>query len=146
MLAYASMTLLFGVLVTVHVSMNARVGSLIGSPALANAVFWGVGFAVSAALAVFRGAGAPVAALVRVPPFLFAAGLLGSFLALFNTWIIPKVGIAVFSLLIILGQLLASWLFSVYGVLGTPREAVSAAKLGGLLLSAAGTVLFLLAK
>ena len=146
MIAYIVLTLLFGAVVTVHVSMNARVGSLLGSPVLANAVFWGVGFAASAAAAFVRGASLPWSGLSRIPPALFAAGFAGSLLALFNTWIIPKVGITVFSLLIILGQLAASCALSRLGLFGLPAESQSPAKLLGLALAAAGATLFLLAK
>ncbi len=147
MIAYIALTLFFGVVVTVHVSMNARIGTIVGSPVLANAVFWGIGFVSAVAVAFVRGgAGLPWGGLGRVPPVLFAAGLAGSALALFNTWIIPKVGITVFSLLLILGQLATSAFLSRYGLLGVPVEAPSAAKLGGLALAAAGATVFLVAK
>lgn len=147
MIAYIALTLFFGVVVTVHVSMNARIGTIVGSPVLANAVFWSVGFASSVAVVLVRGgAKLPWDGLGKVPPVLFAAGIAGSALALFNNWIIPKVGITAFSLLLILGQLATSSLLSRYGLLGVPVEAPSIAKLGGLALAAAGAAVFLLAK
>lgn len=146
MVAYIALTLLFGAVVTLHVAMNARLGALVGSPVLANAVFWGVGFAASLAIAASRLGQLPWPGLARVHPGLFAAGLLGSVLALFNTWIIPKVGISVFSLVIILGQLLASCALARYGLLGVPLESPSPLRLGGLALAVTGAIVFLAAK
>jgi transporter family-2 protein len=139
-------TLIFGFLVTIHISMNARVGTLAGSAVLSNAVFWLVGCATSLSIAFVRLSADSLAPLARVPPALFLAGVIGGGLALFNTWMIPRIGIAAFSLLIILGQLSASAILSRTGFLGAMVEPMPFSRLAGLALVAVGTGLFLFTK
>ena len=146
MMLHIGLTMFFGVLVTLHVSMNARVGTLTGSPATANLIFWIVGAATSALMSFLRPGGAELGALTKVPPALLLAGIIGSSLALFNTWIIPRLGIAAFSLLIIVGQLGASALMTRTGFMGTAVEALSPQRILGLALAAAGAGLYLLGK
>lgn len=139
-------TLIFGVLVTVHISMNARVGTITGSAALANAVFWLVGAVTSVGLAFSQLSAAPLATLARVPPVLLLTGVLGGTIALFNTWMIPRLGIAAFSLLIIFGQLSASAILARTGFLGAMIEPMPIVRLAGLALVGVGTCLFIFVK
>lgn len=146
MIANIALSLIFGVLITLHISMNARAGTLAGSAALVNAVFWLVGAVSSVAFALPQLAAAPIAALSRVPPVLLLSGVIGGGVALFNTWMIPRIGIAAFSLLIILGQLCSSAILARTGFLGAVIEPIGLSRLAGLALVAGGTALFLFGK
>ena len=146
MIVHIALTIFFGVLVSIHVAMNARVGILTGSPATANLIFWIVGAATSAGIAFLRPGGIDPSTLGKVPPTLLLAGIIGSSLALFNTWMIPRIGIAAFSLLIILGQLGTSAVMTRTGFLGTAVQTLPPSRILGLLLVAGGTALFMTGK
>ncbi len=143
MIANIALSLVFGVLITVHISMNARAGTLAGSAAVVNVAFWIVGAVSSAVLALPQLGAAPLAALGRVPIALLLSGVIGGGVALFNTWMIPRIGIAAFSLLIILGQLSASAVLARTGFLGAMIEPMPVSRIAGLALVAVGTALFL---
>lgn len=146
MIMNIALSLVFGVLITLHISMNARAGTLANSAALVNAVFWLVGAVTSVTLALPQLTAAPITALARVPPLLLLSGVIGGGVALFNTWMIPRIGIAAFSLLIILGQLSSSAVLTRTGYLGAMVEPLGLSRLAGLALVAVGTALFLFGK
>ena len=135
------LTVAVGCLVTIHIAMNARIGTITGNGNLANSVFWLVGFAAS--LAISRGY--EPGFLVRIGSgrtWLLLAGVIGAVIAAFNNAMIPRIGIANLTFCLFLGQVIASTLLATTGILSDGRDPITPVRTTGILLVMVGTSLF----
>ncbi len=136
-----ALTVAVGFLITVHIAMNARIGTITGNGNLANSVFWLVGFAAS--LAISRGY--EPGFLMRIGgarTWLLLAGAIGALIAAFNNAMIPRIGIANLTFCLFLGQVVASTLLAMTGILSDGRDPITPVRTTGILLVMAGTSLF----
>ncbi|MBU0936970.1 MAG: DMT family transporter [Spirochaetes bacterium] len=145
MLTLSLMALAVGAFISLHMSMNAQTGVLLGDARLANVFFWLFGLIAAVLLALPRQDYSLLRRLGGIPPWLLLAGALGACIALFASIAIPKLGAANLTVLLLAGQLLASSALSAAGALGSPRTPLSLVKLAGLVLMLAGTALALYA-
>jgi transporter family-2 protein len=137
LLFYAA-CLLLGFLMTFHVSMNARVGTLSGDPLFANLIFWLLGAAVAVISYLAKGEKTVLSRALEVPIWLYAAGMIGAGVSLGVILMIPRVGIVGFTVLILIGQLICSGVMGATGCLEDSITPVGPTKLAGYLLLAGG--------
>ena len=102
-----------GALLPFQFAFNAQVGRAARSPLVAALVNFTVGSLMLSGVLLIRGGG-----LVRPPspldnPGVWAAGLLGVFAVIVAALVVPTVGVLVFSLLMVCGQLVFSLLVDV---------------------------------
>ena len=143
MIVYLISTVAMGVLITLHMSLNARAGISAGDPRVSNVIFWLVGTLAALGTLIAGGAGNGFFRKVSiVPPWLWLAGAIGAGISVFTSLAIPKIGIANLTLIMLVGQLVASAAFSHFGFLGSPRDPVSVWKILAIILVASGTALF----
>src|SRR5581483_8521048 len=144
-LALYSLTVFLGVVLAVHLAMNAKVGAGINNARVGNALFWCIG-ALGAVLIGLTGwhSGA-LDGLRSVHPVLLTAGLFGASLVFGIAWLIPQIGAGPLNILLIGGQIVAGLVLSHYGWLRSPREPVTpvnilgvAVMVGGILLATYG--------
>jgi len=136
-----TLTVAVGCLVTVHVAMNARIGTITGNGNLANSVFWLVGFAAS--LAISRGYEPGFAMRIGGGrSWLLLAGAIGALIAAFNNAMVPRIGIANLTFFLFLGQVVASTLLAATGILSDGRDPITPVRTAGILLVVVGTSLF----
>lgn len=136
-----ALTVAVGCLVTLHVAMNARIGTITGNGNLANSVFWLVGFAAS--LVITRGYEPGfLARLGSARSWLLLAGAIGAVIAAFNNAMIPRIGIANLTFCLFLGQVVASALLASRGILADGRDPITLVRAIGIALVVAGTSLF----
>lgn len=135
------LTVFLGVVLTVHLAMNAAVGAVIGNPRVGNALFWTIG-AVTAILIGLSGwrAGA-LSGLGQINPILLTAGALGASLVFGIAWLIPQIGAGPLTLCLLLGQILAGLVISHYGLLGSPVQPMSAINIAGAAIMFVGVLL-----
>ena len=130
------LTVFLGVVLTVHLAMNGKVGAAIGNPRMGNMVFWCIG-AVGAILIGLTGwqSGA-LDGLREVNPLLLTAGLMGASLVFGIAWLFPQVGAANATIALLTGQIISSLVLSHFGWLGSPVQPITlrAAAGAGLLL------------
>jgi transporter family-2 protein len=140
-LIFYAVTVLIGVVLTVHLAMNGKVGAALNNPRVANALFWCVG-AVTAVLIGLSGweAGA-LKPLREIHPLLLLAGVLGACLVFGIAFLIPRIGAGRLTLIMLAGQIVGGLVLSHFGWLGSPREPVTARGLVGTLVMFAGVVL-----
>jgi transporter family-2 protein len=134
------LTVAVGCLVTLHIAMNARIGTIIGSGNLANSVFWLVGCVASLAMSGGYRPGS-LSRIGAAPTWLLLAGVIGAFIAAFNNAMIPRIGIANLTFCLFLGQVIASALLSTTGILADGRDPITPVRTTGILLVVAGTFL-----
>jgi transporter family-2 protein len=135
------LTLLLGVILAVHLSMNGKVGVVLNNARVGNALFWCIG-ALGAVLIGSTGwrSGA-LEPLKDVHPLLLTAGIMGACLVFAIAWLIPQVGAGAVMITLIAGQVLGGLLMSHFGWLGSPVQPISLAKLAGVAVMIAGVAL-----
>lgn len=143
MLLFVFAALGIGVMITLHMSMNATVGSLTGNPRMANMIFWAAGFLTSTAVGLVCKDPGFWKRAASVPGWLFLAGVVGSGIALFTNLAIPRIGATNLTMILIASQLGAAAALSHWGLLGSPRDAFAWWKLVGIALTIVGTAIVL---
>jgi transporter family-2 protein len=140
-LALYALTLFLGVVLAVHLAMNAKVGASLNNARVGNALFWCIG-AVGAVLIGLTGwqSGA-LEPLRTVNPVLLTAGLFGASLVFGIAWLIPQIGAGPLNILLIGGQIVAGMILSHYGLLGSPKEPVTGLNILGVAVMIAGVLL-----
>jgi transporter family-2 protein len=140
-LPYYALTVLIGIVLTVHLAMNGKVGAALDNPRVGNALFWCVG-AVTALLIGLSGwkAGA-LKPLKDVSPVLLLAGVLGACLVFGIAFLIPRIGAGKLTILMLLGQIVSAMVLSHFGWLGSPKEPVAMKSLAGAVVMFAGVLL-----
>lgn len=75
------------------------------------------------------------------PWWMWTGGLCGAIIVFGNAWLVPKVGVGVFVMALLVGQLALSMLMEHNGWLGAPRKRISWLQIVGILLMLAGVAL-----
>jgi len=134
-------TMLLGIVLTVHLSMNGKVGVALNNPRVGNALFWCIG-AIGAVLIGLTGwqAGA-LNGLRSVHPVLLTAGLMGASLVFAIAWVIPQIGAGPMTFSLLAGQIVGGMVLSHYGWLGSPVQPVSMTNVLGALVMIGGVFL-----
>lgn len=138
--------LLIGFVLTLHLAMNAQVGSLVKNPRMANALFWAIGAATAIIIGVTGWDPTFFTKLKEVPLWLLTAGMMGGALVFGIAWAMPQLGAGTAFVLMIAGQVVSGMVFSHFGLLGSPVEPISMIKVIGVLLLVAGAAMVTLAK
>jgi bacterial/archaeal transporter family-2 protein len=135
------LTMLLGVVLTVHLAMNGKVGVAINNARVANALFWCIG-AVGAVLIGLSGWQSGALSGVRaVNPVLLTAGLMGASLVFAIAWLIPQIGAGPMTFSLLAGQIVGGMVLSHYGWLGSPVQPISMTNLLGALVMLGGVYL-----
>ena len=138
--------LFIGVILTLHLSMNAQVGAIIKNPKIGNALFWTIGAFTAILIALTSLETEAFSRLKEVPAWLLLAGVIGAILVFGIAWTIPQIGAASAFVLMIAGQVIAGVVLSHFGLLGSPIEKISILKIMGILLLLSGVSLVSFAK
>ena len=134
-------TIFLGIVLTVHLAMNGKVGAVLNNPRIGNALFWCIG-AFGAVLIGLTGwrAGA-LSPLAKVHPLLLTAGLMGACLVFAIAWLIPQVGAGPVMITLLAGQIFGGMLMSHFGWLGSPVQPITWMNIAGALLMVGGVAL-----
>jgi transporter family-2 protein len=134
-----------GVLLASQAPINAALARTLKDPVLAACVSFGVGFAVLAAIGIFRGAWPAGSALASAPWWSWLGGVLGAFYVVVVIWAVPQLGVVTTLAALVFGQMAAALVLDAIGAFGLPAQAISwqrllaaALILCGLVLSRAG--------
>jgi transporter family-2 protein len=135
-----ALMLLIGVVLTLHLAMNAQVGAILKNPRMGNAIFWIIGACMAIAIGLTDWDPAVFTRLKEVPLWLLTAGLMGGALVFGIAYTMPRLGVGSAVVLMIAGQIISGMIFSHFGLFGSPVEPISLAKVGGVLLLIGGVV------
>src|SRR3954464_6392043 len=138
--------LLIGVVLTVHLAMNAQVGVIVRNAKMGNALFWTIGGITAIIIGLTGWEGDVVGRLKEVPVWLLTAGVMGAALVFGIAWVMPQIGAAKGFVLMIGGQVVTGLVLSHFGLLGSPLEPVSLFKIVGALLLIVGVGIVTFAK
>ncbi|QDV05398.1 hypothetical protein Poly30_08950 [Planctomycetes bacterium Poly30] len=136
------LAVLVGALVPLQGTINSRMGMVTGQPLLATLISFTGGFLAILVIVLGASGGLPKWEPVGPTPlYLFLGGLPGVVFVLTALMLIPRIGVAAAVCGFVVGQLSSSLLFDHFGWLGAPLREVTAQRLIGLALLAAGTFL-----
>ena len=130
--------LLIGVVLTLHLTMNAQVGVILKNPKMGNAIFWTIGGITAIMIGFSSWDSEAFLRLKEVPLWLLTAGIMGAALVFGIAWTIPQIGAGPAFVLLIAGQVITGMVFSHFGLLGSPVEPLSLMKILGVLLLIGG--------
>jgi len=134
---HSAIMLAAGIGIPVLAALNAALGRLIGSPAIAATVLFAVAFVTAAAVALLtphEGA----AKLATAPKHLFLAGALIAFYVVTITWIAPIIGVGNAVFFVLIGQMIAAAAIDHFGLFGAQVTPLSAIRAGGIAVMALG--------
>jgi bacterial/archaeal transporter family-2 protein len=135
------LTILLGVVLAVHLSMNGKVGSVLQNARVGNALFWCIGALGAMAIGLSGWQTGALDPLKQVHPVLLTAGILGACLVFAIAWLIPKVGAGSVMITLLAGQVIGGLIMSHYGWLGSPVQPITITKAVGVLVMIGGVVL-----
>lgn len=134
---HALIMLLAGIGIPLLAALNAALGVRLGNPAAAATLLFLV--ALVSASVVFAATGAHgLNRLTEAPKHLLLAGVLIAFYVLSITYIAPQFGIGNAVFFVLLGQLISAAAIDHFGLFGAQATTLSAARMGGIALMAAG--------
>lgn len=137
------MAILSGCLSASITGAYAQLSSIVGNPVQATTVAF---FVATMALLLFCTCLGKTQLVGKAfsseyPWWMWTGGLCGAIIVFGNAWLVPKVGVGVFSMALLVGQLGLSMLMEHHGWLGAPRKRVSWQQIVGILLMLAGVAL-----
>ncbi|MGF1527480.1 MAG: DMT family transporter [Candidatus Competibacterales bacterium] len=141
LLLHAALMLVAGMGIPLMATLNARLGTGLGSPALAVLVLLLVALLVTVLILTLWGW--PAVSNPELPPLYYLAGVLFVLYILSITWVIPRFGVGNAVFFVLLGQLICAAVIDHFGGFGAPKAPVTAARLVGLLLMGLGVFLAL---
>jgi bacterial/archaeal transporter family-2 protein len=135
------LTMLLGVVLAVHLSMNGKVGAVLNNARVGNALFWCIGALGAVLIGLTGWRNDALQPLKDVNPMLLTAGLMGACLVFAIAWLIPQVGAGAVMITLIAGQVLGGLIMSHFGWLGSPVQPISLMRLAGVAVMIAGVAL-----
>ena len=128
---YIALAVLMGIVMSIYLPMNSSVSKYIGSTITANVTFFSVALLTSIVIFISFGEFHSIYNIRDVPVYLFSTGFISAFIVLGMTFLIPHLGARRFFILGVAGQILMAVLVSHFGILESPRDAVTIKKLIG---------------
>jgi len=132
------MTLAVGIVLGLHLTMNAQVGSVLNNLRVSSAIFWVVGAVTAVIIGLTGYESGVLSSLKQVNPVLLTAGAMGAGIVFYFAWAIPQIGAGATLSIVVSGQILFGVIASHYGWLGSPVHPISLIKIVGILLMFAG--------
>jgi transporter family-2 protein len=135
------LSMFLGVVLTVHLAMNGKVGAVLNNARVANALFWCVGAAMALVIGFSGWQAGALSGLKQVNPVLLTAGAFGASLVFAIAWLIPRIGAGPFTLTLLTGQIVSGMVLSHFGWLGSPVQPIGVKSIIGALIMVGGVVL-----
>jgi transporter family-2 protein len=136
-----AVTVFLGIVLTVHLAMNGKVGAVIGNPRVGNALFWCIGAITAVVIGLSGWQSGALAGLRQVNPVLLTAGAMGATLVFAIAWLIPQIGAGPMTLMLLFGQIVSAMALSHFGWLGSPVQPISLVNIIGALVMVGGIFL-----
>jgi transporter family-2 protein len=129
---------LAGALIALQAPTNAMLSRAVGSPVNAAMVSFAVGLVALAVAAVALGARPQAAEVRSLPWYAWTGGLYGAVFVALAAFAAPRMGLTLFLIVAIGGQLAMALLLDRTGAFGLPVQEITLPRIGGVLLVVAG--------
>jgi transporter family-2 protein len=134
-------SMFLGVVLTVHLAMNGKVGAVLNNARVGNALFWCIGAVMAVVIGLSGWHAGALSGLKQVNPILLTAGAIGASLVFAIAWLIPQIGAGPFTLTLLAGQIVSGMMLSHFGWLGSPVQPIGLKSLLGAIIMVAGVLL-----
>ncbi len=139
---YILLALIAGAMMPTQAATNNKMAMVVESPVLSAFISFFVGTVALFVYVLLSGTPlANLSSLKDAPAIAWVGGLLGAFFVTAAVMLVPRLGVAMTFSLIVAGQMLVTLIIDHFGLLGVPVKEVSIARVGGIVLIAAGVVL-----
>ena len=123
------MALAMGAIISIYLPMVTQTAKILGSGPMANVPFFAVAFVSSLIIALVSGARSDTFQKISaIPPLLLTAGAMSAAMIIGSSFLIPRIGIGTFFVLLVSGQVLAGMVFGYFGLFGVPATALTLGK------------------
>ncbi|MBR5087560.1 MAG: DMT family transporter [Muribaculaceae bacterium] len=131
---------LSGCLSAIVGAILASLGQVIGSAIQATTVLFAIATGVMIVFCCINGSVIKLrkAFTTDAPWWIWIGGIMGAIIVYSNAWLIPLIGVSVFMMALLIGQLLLSLLMERNGWLGAPKKHISWAQYAGIIIMLAG--------
>lgn len=132
-----------GALVVIQTSINARMRLQADSPWQAALVSTTVStvFLLTLSTVITRHPYPPTAKIHGTPWWIWTGGLLGAIYVALSLVLVKKLGSGVLFSAVVLGQMIAALLIDQFGLIGSPKHEISAARVLGIAMIVGGVAL-----
>lgn len=139
---FFGLALMMGVIISVYLPMISQSAKLLGSVPMANVPFFLIALVSSVIIAVATGSRFEhFQKISLLPLWLLSAGVMSAGLFIGSSFLIPKIGLGPFFVLLVSGQVLAGMVFGYFGLFGIPASDITIGKATGAILVIAGVYL-----
>ena len=126
------LALVLGAIISIYLPMISRTAQILGNGPMANVPFFGIAFAASIIIALATGNRTEQFLKIgSLPLWLLTAGVMSAGMIIGSSYLVPKIGIGAFFVLLVSGQVIAGMVFGYFGLFGVPATALSAGKVLG---------------
>ena len=140
--SFVILALALGAIVSIYFPMIAQSAKILGSGPLANVPFFGIAFLASLLIALATGSRSEdFARIPAVPLWLLTAGAMSAGLIIGSSFLIPRIGLGAFFVLLVSGQVLAGMVFGQLGLFGMAPSPITVWKGAGALMVIGGVYL-----
>lgn len=130
-----------GACIATQAPINAGLARQIGSPIVAAAISFGVGFLILTGAGLLTGSGRSFGRALGVDWYFWLGGVLGAFYVWAMVWSLPRLGAFTAICAVALGQILAAILLDRFGAFGLPIKEISLPRILAALMVGGGLVL-----
>jgi bacterial/archaeal transporter family-2 protein len=139
---YILLALAAGAMMPTQAATNDKMAVAVGSPIMSAFISFLVGTVALFVYLLIAGVSfGTLASAKEAPAIAWIGGLLGAFFVAAAVTLVPRLGVAMTFSLIVAGQMIVTLVIDHFGLLGMPVKEVSLARIGGVVLIAAGVVL-----
>jgi len=137
-----AMALMMGAIISIYLPMISQTAKILGSGPMANIPFFAVAFVASVVIAIATGSRAEQFQKIgSLPLWLLTAGVMSAAMIVGSSYLIPRIGIGAFFVLMVSGQVLAGMMFGYFGLFGVPASALTVGKVAGAFMVLGGVYL-----
>ena len=137
-----ALALMMGAIISIYLPMITQTAQLLGSGPMANVPFFAIALISSVIIALATGSRVEQFQKIgTLPLWLLTAGVMSAAMIIGSSYVVPKIGIAAFFVLLVSGQVLAGMVFGYFGMFGVPASALTFGKVLGAVLVIAGVYL-----
>ena len=138
---YVVAALAVGISISLQPATNSYMARALGSPVLATSISMSITFIFALTFLLTAGKGAGDLTQIKTLPWWVIIGGIGGFVfVLGGVYVAPIVGVALFFVCVVAGQLLGATLIDQFGLFGTPLKPINTIKLIGLFMVLAGAI------
>ncbi|WP_420396552.1 DMT family transporter [Nioella sp.] len=137
-----ALSLLMGAIISIYLPMITQTARILGSGPMANVPFFAIALISSVIIAIASGSRMEqFRSIGTLPLWLLTAGVMSAGMIIGSSFLIPRIGIGAFFVLLVSGQVLAGLVFGYFGLFGVPASDLTIGKVLGAVLVIGGVYL-----